>query len=194
MLGLCCCLSFSLRTWGLLIEEASFVAGFPGGTAVKNPPANAGGWGSIRGSGRSPGEGNGNPPPYSCLENPTNRGDSWAIVPGVTRSWTGLNTHYYIIILLLAKYRLVGRQASVVAAPGLWRTGSIVVAHGLNCSVACGIFPDQGSNLCLLDWKADSLTLSHQGSSFNLFLNWSIVELQCVKFCCVAKWLSYTNV
>ena len=34
--------------------------------------------------------------------------------------------------------------------------GSVVVAHGLSCSVACGIFPDQGSNLCPLHWQADS--------------------------------------
>ena len=41
-----------------------------GGSAVKNPPANAGDLGSIPGSGRSPGEGNDNPLQYSCLENP----------------------------------------------------------------------------------------------------------------------------
>ena len=44
---------------------------------VKNPPANAGhvrDMGSIPGSGRSPGEGNGNPLQYSCLENPVDRG------------------------------------------------------------------------------------------------------------------------
>ena len=35
--------------------------------------------------------------------------------------------------------------------------------HGLSCSEMCGIFPDQGSNLCLLHWQADSLPLSHQG-------------------------------
>ena len=44
--------------------------GFPGGLVVKNPPANAGDLGSIPGSGRSPGEGNGNLLQYSCLENP----------------------------------------------------------------------------------------------------------------------------
>ena len=41
---------------------------------------------------------------------------------------------------------------------------SLVVAHGLSCSVACGIFPGQGSNLCLLHWQADSLPLSYWGS------------------------------
>ena len=45
--------------------------GSPGGPAVKNLPANAGDMGSISGSGRSPGEGHGNPLLYSCLENLT---------------------------------------------------------------------------------------------------------------------------
>ena len=44
------------------------------GLVVKNPPANAGNMSSIPGSGRSPGEGNGNPLQYSCLENPMDRG------------------------------------------------------------------------------------------------------------------------
>ena len=38
------------------------------------------------------------------------------------------------------------------------------MAHGLVCTEACRIFPDQGSNLCLLHWQADSLSLSHQGN------------------------------
>ena len=50
---------------------------------VKNPPAKAGDLGSIPGLGRSPGEGNGNPLPYSCLENPKDRGARQAIVHGV---------------------------------------------------------------------------------------------------------------
>ena len=42
--------------------------------------------------------------------------------------------------------------------------GSVVVPHGLSCSAACGIFPDQGSNPCPLHWQADSQPLHHQGS------------------------------
>ena len=38
-----------------------------------------------------------------------------------------------------------------------------LVVHGLSCSMACGIFPNQGSNPCLLNWQADSLPLSHKG-------------------------------
>ena len=47
---------------------------FPGGSVVKNPPANVGDRSLISGSGRSPGEGNGDPLQYSCLENPMDRG------------------------------------------------------------------------------------------------------------------------
>ena len=48
--------------------------------------------------------------------------------------------------------------------------GSVVVAHGPNCSTACGIFPDQGSNPCPLHWQADSQPLRHQGSPHIAFL------------------------
>ena len=41
---------------------------------------------------------------------------------------------------------------------------SVIVAYRLSSSSACGIFPDQGSNLCVLHWQADSLPWSHQGS------------------------------
>ena len=51
-----------------------------------------------------------------------------------------------------------------VTAPWLQSTSSVVVAHGISCSVASGIFLDQVSNLCLLHWQADSLPLSHQVS------------------------------
>ena len=61
-------------------------------------------------------------------------------------------------------YRLQWHRGSVVAAPRLQSTGSIVVVHRLSCSAACGIFPDEGLNLCLLHWQVDSLPLSHQGS------------------------------
>ena len=44
--------------------------------------------------------------------------------------------------------RALGARASVVVACGLQSTGSVVVAHWLSCSAACGVFPDQGSNPC----------------------------------------------
>ena len=54
----------------------------------KNPPANAGDTGLIRGSGRFPGGGRGNLFQYSCLENPVDRGAWWATVHGIAESWT----------------------------------------------------------------------------------------------------------
>ena len=62
--------------------------GFPGGAVVRNTPANVGearDAGPIRESGRSPGEGNGNPLQYSCLENLMDRGAWQAIGHGVTK-------------------------------------------------------------------------------------------------------------
>ena len=43
--------------------------------------------------------------------------------------------------------------------------GSVVAAHGLSCSVACGIFLDQGLNSCPLHWQVDSYPLHHHGKS-----------------------------
>ena len=62
--------------------------GFPGGSAVKNPPVYAGDAGSIPGSGRSPGEGNGYPFKYSCLKNSMDRGAWRVTVLVITKSWT----------------------------------------------------------------------------------------------------------
>ena len=64
---------------------------FPGGSEVKASASNVGDLGSIPGWGRSPGEGNGNPLQYSCLENPMDR-EAWqATVHGVAKSWTRLS-------------------------------------------------------------------------------------------------------
>ena len=62
--------------------------GFPGGSDGKESACNAGDPGLIPGLGRSPGEGNGNPLWYSCLENSMDRRAWQAIVHGVTKSWT----------------------------------------------------------------------------------------------------------
>ena len=61
------------------------MCGFLGGSAVKNPPADAGDAGSIPRLGRSPGEGNGNLLQYSCLGNPMDRGAWWALVQRVPK-------------------------------------------------------------------------------------------------------------
>ena len=68
--------------WFVFIAEWYSVVGFPGGSAKKNLSANARDAGLIPGSGRSPGEGDGNPLQYSCLGNSMDRGAWWAIVHG----------------------------------------------------------------------------------------------------------------
>ena len=71
--------------------EVNIKGGFPGGTVVKNLPANAGDTrdtGSIPGLGRSSGGGNGNPLQYSCLENSMDRGAWWVPVRGVAENRT----------------------------------------------------------------------------------------------------------
>ena len=64
---------------------------------------------------------------------------------------------------------------------GSRRAGSVIVAHGPSRSVACGIFPDRGTNPCPLHWQADSEPLRHQGSpvywfcTLQLYWNFSLV-------------------
>ena len=71
-----------------------------GGSEVKVSARNAGDLGSIPGSGRSPGEGNGNPLQYSCLENPMDGGAWWATVHGVAKSQTGLSDFTFFLSFL----------------------------------------------------------------------------------------------
>ena len=73
----------------LFLPHVFSIVGLPG-SAVKNPPANAGGAGLIPGSGRSPGDGNGNPLQFSCLENLMDRGAWRAKVRRVAKRRTRL--------------------------------------------------------------------------------------------------------
>ena len=57
----------------------------------------------------------------------------------------------------------------LLRSTGSRRAGSAIAAHGPSRSVACGIFPDRGSNPCPLHWQADSQPLRHQGSPPGLF-------------------------
>ena len=85
-----------------LMEE-----GFPGGSVSKESACNAGETGTIPESGRSSGEGNGNPPQYSCLENPMDRGAWGGLQSMALQSWTGLKwlsrhicMHIQLLLLL----------------------------------------------------------------------------------------------
>ena len=73
------------------MQSLSNYQGFPCSSIGKESACNAGDPGSIPGSGRSLGEGNGNPLQYSCLENPMDRGAWWATVHGVAKSRTQLS-------------------------------------------------------------------------------------------------------
>ena len=80
---------------------------FPGGSEVKASACNAGDLGLVPGSGRCPGEGNGNPLQYSCLENPMDGGAWWATVHGVAKSRTRLSdfTHSLVLLKLLLTFK-----------------------------------------------------------------------------------------
>ena len=73
------------------MPDSDYLRGFLGSTVVENLPANAGDVGSISGSVRSPGVGNGNLIQYSCLENSIDRGAWRATVHGVAKSRTQLS-------------------------------------------------------------------------------------------------------
>ena len=99
-----------------LYITVSYRQGYPGGKVIKNSPVNAGGEsevGLIPGSGRSLGEGNGNPLQYSCLDNAMDKGAWWTVVHGSCKSWTWLSamcmhtrahTHTYTVT---DKFRMV---------------------------------------------------------------------------------------
>ena len=85
------CSEFPMTYYPGSIRRPSAHTDFLGGSAVKNPPANAGDsgdLGSIPGLGRSSGKGKGNPHQYSCLRNPMNGEAWWVTVHGVAKSWT----------------------------------------------------------------------------------------------------------
>ena len=87
---------------------------------------NEGGLGLIPGSGRSPGEGNGNPLQYSCLENPMDGGTWWATVRGVAKSQTRLSD-FTFSFHLHALEKEMATHSSVLA----WRIPGTGVPHGL---------------------------------------------------------------
>ena len=99
-----------IHTLTHILNIIKLLLGFPGGSVVKNPPANTGDMVLIPGSGRSPGEGNGSPLQYSCPGNTMDGGAWWATVHRVTKSRTQLsnftqNFHFAIIIDCLLNAR-----------------------------------------------------------------------------------------
>ena len=114
-----------------IITRACFVSlcqrkGFIQWLSSKESTCNAGVAGdvdSIPGSGRSPGEGNGNPLQYPCLENPMDRGAWWATVHRVTKSWTRLKrlkTHSCHMKTQKAGGRLQTRKTALTETQSYW--------------------------------------------------------------------------
>ena len=113
---------------------------------------------------------------FGCAGSSLQRGlvSSWgeqgllsAVVSGFSWQW----------LLLLQS---TGSRAHGLSSCGCWALEHGLnirdACHGLHCSVAWGVFPDQGLNLCLFHWQADSLPLSHQGSpSYQPFVSSSNV-------------------
>ena len=100
---------------------------FPGSSAVKNLPANAGIAGSISGSGRSPGEGNGNPLQYSCLGNPMDRGAWWPTVHGVAesdRTWQLNNNTTWSVVVWIYETSDIGDQKT---------NSKVILGYFCNC-------------------------------------------------------------
>ena len=91
--------------------------GFPGGSKGKDPTYNVGDLGSSPGSGRSPGEGNGNPLQYFCLENPMDRGAWRATAHGVAKSQTQLSIHASVGTVVKLSGEQEGLRGSVVSLP-----------------------------------------------------------------------------
>ena len=101
---------------------------------VKNPPASQGDTRdsvSIPGSGRSPGEGNGNPLQYSWMGNPMDRGAWWAMVHRVTKSWThrrdlaSMHTPHVHICIYICTYSIPSNSTSKESACNAGDAGSI---------------------------------------------------------------------
>ena len=81
-------------------------AGYPGGSVVKNLPANARDTGSIRGSGRFLGEGHGSPLQYSCLGSPLDRGAWWATVHRIVKIRTRLSDSAHMLTYVATNRKL----------------------------------------------------------------------------------------
>ena len=80
----------------------------------------------------------------------------WVFVAVRGLSLVAMSRGYSSLRYVGFSLRALGARASGVVARRLWSAGSVIVAHGLSCSAACGIFADQGSNPCPLHWQADS--------------------------------------
>ena len=109
-----CCYRICLYSWCSFLKKyillkCSWFMGFPSGSVGKESSCSTGDTGSVPGSGRSPGEGNGNLFQYSCLENPTDRGAWRATVQRVAKSQTQLSTKAWHSWFTMCSFLLYSR-------------------------------------------------------------------------------------
>ena len=151
--------------------------GFPGSSADKESTCNAG----EPVSGRSPGEGNGSPLQYSCLENSMDRGNWQATVHGVAKSWTRLRDFHFsnmyvvcVCVCARARSQLCPPLCSLMDCNLLDSSVHEIFRQEYWCGLplsTLGICLTQGSNqhpLCLLHCQADSLPLVQPGYMPNI--------------------------
>ena len=122
--------------WRRVRLPAPVFLSFPGNSDGKESACNAGDLGSIPGLGRSPGEGDGTPLQYSCLENPMDGGAWWAAVHGVPKSQTRLSDftftfHFHVLEKEMATHSsvLAWRIPWTEKPGGLQSMGSHRVGH-----------------------------------------------------------------
>ena len=138
-------------------KEPSYAVGDLGGSDAEESACSAGGPGSIPGSGRSPGGGNGNLLQYSCLENPMDRGAWWALVHGVTELDATEQLHSLSLYTVLLQHAFKRKDT-----PVLFSHTELIIPH--KC-----ILPRTSKNG--LTWKPglcrqDQAKLSHTGFSW----------------------------
>ena len=115
------------------------LSGFSGGSEVKASACNAGDLGSVPGSRRSPGEGNGNPLQYPCLENHMDGGAWWATVHGVTKSRTQLSDFAFTFHIFLTLSRDIYQDICVCSLSAYILYARIYVDRHM-CTYICVCF------------------------------------------------------
>ena len=149
------------QTWWLAKNNTNVLShrsvGFPGVSNGKESASDAGEVGSIPGSGRSPGGGNGYPLQYSCLENSTDRGAWWTTVHGVAKRWTRLvtkctHTLFHRSVGLKLEICVTGSKPKPEGLISFWRPQGRICSLPLPPSAACWhswacghIIPDSAS-------------------------------------------------